>query len=95
MTLEESITIREQYLKIIGTKGVSGLEIIDVIIEPLTNMTKFRDEYVSLIRQNKHAPNDILLRVFKSDNYKVSAVLSTDGITQFAFDDINEYKALI
>lgn len=95
MTLEEAKATRDRYLKIIGAKGVSNLDIIDVIVEPLTEGIIFRDRYVALLRQGGDVSNDIILRAFKSDNYKVSVLLSEDGLTRFVFDDIKEYKDLL
>jgi hypothetical protein len=96
MTLIEAKETRDKYLKLIGTENDMGLEIVDIIAEPLGIGENFRMKYFELMRQNGQTSNDNLLLFFTADNYQVTVVLDFDGdCVNIGFDDINKYSSLI
>jgi hypothetical protein len=96
MTLEQAKQARDKYSKIIGMTSPLGMDIIDVIAEPLGIGEKFRTKYIELLRELETVSNDKLLQSFTADTYQVTAVLDYDGgLTNLAFDDISEYSSLI
>lgn len=96
MTLEQAKQARDKYSKLIGTRSPLGMDIIDIIVEPITNGQIFRDEYVALLRNFKSVSNDGMLHNVSSEKYQVTVVLDSDGgLTTLLFDDIKEYSTLI
>ena len=96
MTIDEAKQKRNEYKSIIGKTSPIGLEIVDVIVEPLNIGKSFMDKYFHLMRYSHPVDNDKLLEGFKSDSYKAAVVLDTDGdMESFMLDDIELYSSLI
>ena len=90
MTLQEAKDLRNQYLFLIGQKAKSlDIDIVDVIVIPLDNFSKFIAEYR---KQFSYLSNDELLVNFPSKNYDVKVILDDNqGLVNILSDDISEY----
>ena len=91
MTLQEAKLIAGKKIDLIGSEdNNTGCIIMDVIVEPLMNIDKFREKYIFLKRSDTDVSNELLLSEFPSKDYQVSFVLSTDGEwVGLIFDDVN------
>lgn len=92
MNLQQAKSLRDKKINMIDQEDAdTGFTIMDVIVEPLTNIDQFRKQYFIGKRNREEINNDSLLNLFPSKDYRVSVVLSSDGEwIHISFDDIDE-----